>query len=362
MSGANPAPVSPVQQPRANATGPMQNSKLRLMGGVAAIVGGLAGIVFFTSGPPREPGREFKPAEGAPGQIGEDFKPWAPPQPQRTAAATPLPEPSKVAPFVVGSASYRPAPLMAFGDARGGQAGGAVGARAGGDDLEGRHGTQASPAAGGDALAGRLQAEDQATAVATRLPDRNLFLTEGTPIACIPDAPITSDVEGAFRCKVPEAVYSTSGAVALLDPGTWIVGRVGAGLRRGQRRLFAVMTRMETPQGCLVRIRAPAADALGQAGLEGEIDTKFFQRFGAYIGMAFLDAGMQAAVLAASNIGSGGGIRFNQFQSAGRQGGQSLFADDAAIPPTLYRNQAEPIVVRLTQDVDMRPCFRLRVR
>jgi type IV secretion system protein VirB10 len=208
-----------------------------------------------------------------------------------------------------------------------------------------------------------MQVEDQPAAVATRLPDRNLFLTEGTPIGCIPDAPIPSDVEGSFRCRVPEAVYSTSGAVPLLDAGTWITGQVGAGLRRGQRRLFATMTRVETPQGCIVRIRAPAADALGQAGLDGQIDTHFFERFSAYIGMAFLDSGMQAAVLAASNAaGRGSGVQFNQFGNVGRQGGQSLFAEDAAIPPTLYRNQAEPIVVRLVQDLDMRPCFRLRAR
>ena len=182
---------------------------------------------------------------------------------------------------------------------------------------------------------GTLSWRSQPATLAFFVPDRNLFLTEGTPIGCIPDAPITSDVEGSFRCKVRDAVYSTSSAVPLLDAGTWIVGRVGAGLRRGQRRLFAVMTRIETPQGCLIRIRAPAADALGQAGLDGEIDGHFFQRFGAYIGMAFLGSGMQAATLAASSAIGRGGVQFNQFQSAGRQGGQSLFAEDAAIPPTL---------------------------
>ena len=66
-----------------------------------------------------------------------------------------------------------------------------------------------------------------------------------------------------------------------------------AGLRRGQRRLFVTFTKIETPDGCMVRIRAPGADALGQAGLDGEIDNHFFQRFGAYIGMAFVDAAMQ---------------------------------------------------------------------
>ncbi len=107
------------------------------------------------------------------------------------------------------------------------------------------------------------------------------------------------------------------------------------------------MTRAETPQGCIVRIRAPVADALGQAGLDGQIDTHFFERFSAYIGMAFLDSGMQAAVLAASNATSREpDVVFNQFQQAGRQGGQSLFAEDAAIadplpqPGRTYRGEA----------------------
>ena len=349
MSGSVPPPVSPIAAP--------PWSRARRYGGYAAGILALGGLFWLTSTPPQPPEVAPKPiAPEVPGQVGAPFEPVKPPI-QRASLPMPSPTGSGLAPvqeMVASRQTYRPAPLMAFGDAR---------SPAGAETVAGDPGARPGAAgAGVDPLAARLQAEDQPTAVATRLADRNLMLTEGTPIACIPDSPITSDVEGAFRCKVPEAVYSTSGAVPLLDSGTWIVGRVGAGLRRGQRRLFAVMTRVETPQGCLIRIRAPAADALGQAGLDGEIDTHFFQRFGAYIGMAFLESGMQAATLAASSSIGRGGVQFNQFQNAGRQGGQSLFAEDAAIPPTLYRNQGEPIVVRLTQDVDMRPCFRLRTR
>lgn len=336
---------SPISAPRSRRT-----RYLAYGAGIAA----LGGMIWLTATPPQDPREQTKPtAPETPGLVGAPFDPLRPkaekaslPMPQAAVPAVPMPE---VAPV---SRAYRPAPLMAFGGPGGGAGADAPARTAAAGD---------APEGGADPLAVRLRAEDQPTAVATRLPDRNLFLTEGTPVACIPDSPITSDVEGAFRCKVPAPVYSTSGAVPLLDAGTWITGRVGSGLRRGQRRLFAVMTRIETPQGCLVRIRAPAADALGQAGLDGEIDTHFFQRFGAYLGAAFLEAGMQAAVLAASNAG-GRGVNFYQFQNAGRQGGQSLFAEDAAIPPTLYRNQAEPIVVRLTQDIDMRTCFRLRSR
>jgi type IV secretion system protein VirB10 len=314
----------------------------------------IGGIIWLTAPSPKREDSKKPASFEVPGQIGSSFEGARPAR----EAALPAPKvtPSSIVSDAVMQRAYKPAPLMAFGGPQ--ETGPGMGKMAGGGTGAGG----APEAPGTDALSGRLRAEDQPTTVATRLPDRNLFLTEGTPILCVPDSPITSDVEGAFRCKLPEAVYSTSGAVPLLDAGTWIVGRVNAGLRRGQRRLFAVMTRVETPQGCLIRIRAPAADALGQAGLDGDIDTHFFERFGAYIGMAFIDAAMQAAVLAASNAASSGNgnMSFYQFQSAGQQGGQALFADQASIPSTLYRGQAQPIVVRLTQDIDMRTCFRLR--
>lgn len=360
MSGSNP---SPVQQVRTGTTGHSM-SRGSIIGLAAIGIGSLAGIVYFTSTPPTPPPQPPQ-NEGAPGATGAPFEPYKPPV-QRTAANLPAPQstglplPRSTSPLpaaVTGQSSgYRPTPLMAFGDASG--RGGEVGAASTGRDPGDRREQQGDP----DPLSARLRADDLPMAVAQRGPDRNLTLAEGTPIPCVPDSPITSDVEGVFRCKVPEAVFSESGNVPMLDNGTWIVGRVGSGLRRGQRRLFVTFTKIQTPQGCRVSIRAPGADALGQAGLDGEIDTHFFARFGAYLGMAFLDAAMQGAVLAASSSLSRGGVQFNQFQNSGRQGGQALFQEDAQIPSTLYRNQAEPIVVRLTQDIDMRPCFRLRLR
>lgn len=224
-----------------------------------------------------------------------------------------------------------------------------------------------SPAAAGprDDLADRLRAgDDMDTAVATMLPDRNLFITMGTPMACMPEQPINTDQPGPFRCKVSAPVFSTSGAVPLLDAGTWFVGQVRESLQRGRKRAFAVMTRIETPQGCLIRLRAPVADQLGEAGLDGEVDNHFWERFRGLAAVAFLDAASQATATAASNAlasRNGNSLSFNTFGGIGGQAGRG-FAEDTNIPPTLRRNQARSILVMAMQDLDMRPCFQLRTR
>jgi type IV secretion system protein VirB10 len=181
---------------------------------------------------------------------------------------------------------------------------------------------------------------------------------------CITEQPIRTDVPGPFRCKVPTPVYSTSGAVPLLDPGTWIVGRVSDPLQRGMERAFAVVTRLETPQGCLVKLRAPVGDQIGTSGIDGEVDTHFWERFRGFAMIALLDAAGQAAALGAARAISGGSdgnqLNFYQLQGAGRQLGQGSFGDDVNIPNTLSTRQARNLVVVAMQDIDMRRCFTLR--
>jgi type IV secretion system protein VirB10 len=201
---------------------------------------------------------------------------------------------------------------------------------------------------------------DGDTVSATMLPDRNLFMTMGTPIPCILEQPINTQVPGPFRCKVRGSVYSTSGAVPLLDDGTWAFGRVARPLERGMDRAFAVVTRLETPQGCLIKLRASLGDQLGTPGIDGEVDTHFFERFRGVAMIALLDAAGQAAAIAASNaVGAESGISFNQFQSGSQSLAQGSYGDDIDIPPTLKRAQAPQVLIMAMDDIDMRPCFSL---
>ncbi|TCZ61136.1 TrbI/VirB10 family protein [Roseicella aquatilis] len=370
------APPGDVPSPVAGGTTAVAGRKPwslgRKLGFGAMVAGSIAGLVWLTRAPHEDTAaRRATPANGA--RVGEIGEGWTPVRPPPPSPPPPPPPPAQQAAARVPSDPFVPPPPAATAAAAGGvqrvridafQAG-SGGARGGaGANAPAEGGGAAAGAGSGDELDQRLtRGADQGTAVARLLPDRDRFITMGTPMGCLPEGPINTDTPGAFRCRVTQPVFSTSGNVVLLDPGTWMVGTIGESMRRGARRAFGVVRRIETPQGCIVALRAPLADNLGEAGLEGEVDRHFFERFRGLALMALLDAAGQAAALAAANALAGdrsrGGISFYQFQGMGRQLGQG-FADDTHIPPTLRRNQALPILVMAMQDIDMRGCYRLR--
>jgi type IV secretion system protein VirB10 len=337
------------------------------------VAGSLGGLIWLSAAP-SDDGAAARQQSGNGDRVGEIGTNWSPivdrapppplPGPTQLAAAR-APElrgapPPPQAAVATGGRPVSRTPISAF------QASAAGAREVTGGGGAGEAGQAVTGAGGGDDLDQRLsRGADQDTAVATMLPDRDRFITMGTPMGCLPESPINTDTPGPFRCRVTHPVYSTSGAVPLLDAGTWLVGTISESVRRGSRRAFGVMRRIETPQGCIVRLRAPVADQMGEAGLDGEVDNHFFERFRGLAAMALLDAAGQAAAIGAAQALTGGGnqqsggVSLYQFQGMGRQLGQG-FADDTNIPPTLRRNQALPILVMAMQDIDMRNCFRLR--
>jgi type IV secretion system protein VirB10 len=218
-------------------------------------------------------------------------------------------------------------------------------------------------AGNGDALDQKLGAADNhGVSVATMLPDPHMFLTVGTGMPCISEQPIDTDVPGIFNCFVRGGVMGHSGAVTLIEDGTKITGRISESLGRGKRRAFGVVTRVATPKGCIINLRAPIGDQLGVSGVDGEVDNHFFERFRGVAILALFDAASQAAAIAASNaIGGDNGISFNQLETGGRSLGEGTAGDDINIPPTLKRAQAKRMLIMINEDIDMRACYKLRV-
>ena len=359
--GAAPADaVSPVSDGRRMLTA---REKIGLG---ALVLGGVAAVALWPAGTPvpvREaeqplaevgrsvPYRPMPPAEPAAQTVGM-VVPGGGNQPMPTN--TPLPMPGAVA------TRPGPSPIMSYVD----------GSNAPAADERPRGARQETDPAGAlraqpqqdDTMATRLRSSRLSSARATRMEHPELTVVQGTRIPCLPEQPIDSTVAGFFSCLVDVDVRGFTGNVVLMERGTRIVGEVRSALARGSRRLFVVMTQATTPTGVEISLDSPGADILGQAGLEGEVETHFFERFRGAMLLAFIDTGLQAAALVASNAlaQERGGVSINQFQSGGRQAANTALESDINIPPTLRRNQAVPMTVFVARKLDFSGVYRLR--
>ncbi|MNS06496.1 Type IV secretion system protein virB10 [compost metagenome] len=189
---------------------------------------------------------------------------------------------------------------------------------------------------------------------AGRLPDRNLLITAGTSLPCVLQTAMDSATPGYVSCLVSRDVYSDNGAVVLMERGTRVLGEYRGGLETGRRRLFVLWTRAVTPTGVAVALASPAADALGRSGFDGEIDTRFWDRFGGALLLSIVDDGVYAAA-----------GRGQDFQSAARVPSDAAaiaLQNSVAIPPTLRKAQGSEVSIFVAQDLNFADVYRLRPR
>jgi type IV secretion system protein VirB10 len=311
-------------------------------------------------------------AGGSPGAI-RRFEPL--PKPDFTPpAATPasLPNPERVQGplprrLPVPQRSNKAANLMAWEDRNhnrdteeqqsGGAAGNAIEAAASGG----------GPAEEEDALAARLKTTRTEPTKARRLKHPELTLTMGTIIPCTPQQPLNTQLPGFISCRVPTAVFGSTGTVPLLDEGTKIVGQIQKQLDHGQNRAFILWTRAETPDGVTVELGSPGTDARGQNGMPVEVHTNFWQRFGGAILLSFIDAGLQFAAIGASNAlsntneGNGNNnISLYSLRSGGRSAASTALNQNGNIPPYGTAEAGEPAAVFVARDISFADVYRLR--
>ena len=192
-------------------------------------------------------------------------------------------------------------------------------------------------------------------------------ITAGAKIPCLPVEAADSSLGGFYTCRVPEWVRGTTQTRGLLPPGTIIFGQVRKGLEQNQERLGIVFTRIETAgDHVLIRLAAPAADAIGRAGVGGDVDTFFWDRAGAVALYALID-GLQGALTQGASAGISGlaGGSFGSI-NIGSGGGQSLagieLQNKINKAPVLRRDQALPIEVSVGQDLDFYAACLTRLR
>ena len=195
---------------------------------------------------------------------------------------------------------------------------------------------------------------EQEAVAARLLRTTGYTITEGTVIPAVMETAINSQLPGLVRALNSADVYSHDGSQLLIPKGSRLVGRYQSSIRRGQVRVFIIWTRILRADGLSVLINSPGTDPLGRAGLEGDVDTHFFQIFGAAILLSVLDAGLDIAVETAkdqannnTNIGQG------SFSGSGLdRAGELALQDSIQIQPTIHIDQGTRISIMVARDLD----------
>lgn len=189
------------------------------------------------------------------------------------------------------------------------------------------------------------------------LANRRWLLPKGSFLDCTLETAIDSTLPGMATCVLAADVFGADGRVVLLERGTKLVGETRSEARAGQARVAVLWSEARTPTGVVVALASPGTDALGRAGIPGEVDNHFRARFGAAVLLSIIDGAISAAV--AREQGSPGVVN-------NAQGTQSIATEalrnTIGIPPTINVAPGARIQVLVARDVDFQGVYRLAAR
>lgn len=188
--------------------------------------------------------------------------------------------------------------------------------------------------------------------------NRDMLITQGSMIDCVQETKLVTAQAGMLSCYAPHDIRSTSGRVILIDKGSRFIGYQQGVLAQGQPRVGVVWSRLETPKGVVIHLDSPGTGPLGEAGLDGFIDTHFAERFGGAIMVSLIsDLGSWATSRGSSDNGQ---VQFNTTGDAATNAVTTVLDNTINIPPTLYRNQGGRLGIYVARDLDFSSVYALR--
>lgn len=189
----------------------------------------------------------------------------------------------------------------------------------------------------------RPEADDDRV-MAGRLRNPSLTVPQGAIMAAVLETALDSTRPGAVRAIIARDVRSFDGSRVLIPRGSRLYGEYAADVTAGQKRALIRWQRLTRPDAVIIRLDSPVADPLGRAGVEGEVDSKFFARFGAAIVQSVLDIGVGIATREATD-GVIVALPGSTQQITGQQ-------QQAQVQPTLRVRQGTSVSVFVARDLD----------
>lgn len=216
-----------------------------------------------------------------------------------------------------------------------GQSGGNTGASAG-----------ANNSSGNDFLDAAASRSVQ-TVRAVQLDDVHRLVPQGRIIPAILETAISSDLPGQLRARVSRDVWSADATTVMIPRGSTLIGEYSSDISLGQRRVLVAWNRVITTDQRSIMIASRGVDALGRAGVSGNVQHHF--------GLKFEAAFFISSFSGIANFGSRVLDNNDNDLSSGTDGfadsGQSAFEEYLSIPPSIWIDQGENINVFVSRDL-----------
>jgi type IV secretion system protein VirB10 len=142
-----------------------------------------------------------------------------------------------------------------------------------------------------------------ARVTATHIGNLKRTIAQGRLIQATTESAINTDLPAPIRAIVSRDVYGEAGDTPLIPKGSRLIGQYNTDILGGQNRVYVMWTRVIRPDGVDVMLGSPLVDQIGQAGVGGQVDSKFQQIFS----RAVLASVVTIGVAMGSDAISGGG-------------------------------------------------------
>lgn len=192
------------------------------------------------------------------------------------------------------------------------------------------------------------------TAQASDIGDISKTIVQGTIISAILETAINTELPGNIRAQVMNPVYSFDGQTVLMPAGTRLIGTYNSDISIAQKRILIVWNRAITPEGKSIKLAATGIDRLGRGGQTGNVDTRFFQRFGTAVLITSISAipSFLANDDANGNTSSGAASDVAQDVSDDlKDTTEDVLEEYLKLPPIIRIPQGTPMNVLVNQDL-----------
>lgn len=134
------------------------------------------------------------------------------------------------------------------------------------------------------------------------------WMAPGTVINAVLLNAVDTKLPGRLTARVTQNIYdSRYGRYLVIPAGSTLEGQYDSNVQDGQNRVLMAFDTLVTPSGGIVPLgNMSASDALGRAGMEGDLHTHFWKRMGISMLMALEAVGLDKISPTQTTVSNGG--------------------------------------------------------